>query len=65
MQLLSDSDYTTQCGWKGMANYYSASVNGETNANCAWIYRNPKAAAADVENRIAFWNGVIVSKAKK
>jgi len=52
------SDHTTICGWKGVANYYSLVVNGETNTDAVWYYADPKPAAEAVRDRVAFWKGV-------
>ena len=54
------SDLTSFCGWKGMANYYSVTVNDKTNENCAWYYATPNDAAKKIKNYVAFWNGVTV-----
>ena len=35
-------------------------VNGEINADAAWYYPEPKEAAAEIKDRIAFWRGVTV-----
>ncbi len=50
----------TNCPWKGVASYYSLSVAGKTNADAAWYYPEPKSAAAEITDRIAFWKGVEV-----
>ncbi|MGK7908785.1 MAG: DUF427 domain-containing protein [Synechococcus sp.] len=54
------SDTTTVCGWKGVANYYTLNVNGETNVDAAWYYADPKPAAKKIKGRVAFWKGVKV-----
>jgi len=59
-EFLQPSDHTTVCHWKGKANYYHVVVDGKTNENAAWIYRDPFAAARLVANRVAFWRGVVV-----
>ena len=59
-ELFSDSDHTTVCSWKGTARYLHVTVNGKTNANCAWYYPEPKSAARDISGRVAFWRGVEV-----
>ncbi|MDQ2938572.1 MAG: DUF427 domain-containing protein [Acidobacteriota bacterium] len=51
----------TTCPWKGEASYYSVVVDGETNKDAAWYYPDPKAAAAEIKDRIAFWRGVKVA----
>jgi uncharacterized protein (DUF427 family) len=52
------SNHTTICGWKGVANYYSLVVNGETNSDAVWFYADPKPEAETVRGRVAFWKGV-------
>ena len=54
------SDTHTTCGWKGVASYHSLSVDGATNPDAAWYYPEPKDAAAEIRDRIAFWKGVEV-----
>ena len=54
---LKPSDKTTYCSWKGTASYYSIVVDGEVNADAAWYYANPKQAAKQIANRVAFWRG--------
>lgn len=60
--VLVDSDTRTTCPWKGEASYLTLSVDGETNRDAAWYYPQPKSAAAEIENRVAFWKGVTVSE---
>ncbi len=50
----------TICPWKGIASYYSISVNGDLNKDAACYYPDPKDAAASINRRIAFWKGVTV-----
>ena len=56
----SDSDTHTTCPWKGEASYYHVSIDGEVNKDAAWYYPNPKEAAANIKDRVAFWKGVVV-----
>ena len=58
--LLTHSDHHTKCFWKGTASYYNVVVDGEVNANAAWYYPDPLAAAANIKGRVAFWKGVEV-----
>jgi uncharacterized protein (DUF427 family) len=60
--VLQPSEHTTVCGWKGTANYYDLVVDGARNANAVWYYTHPKPAAAEIEGRVAFWKGVVVTK---
>jgi uncharacterized protein (DUF427 family) len=57
---LRPSDTHTVCGWKGTASYYDVEVNGQRNPDAAWFYRDPKPAAAEIKDHIAFWKGVRV-----
>lgn len=62
-QVLSASDTTSVCPWKGTASYHSLTVDGATNTDAAWYYPEPKDAAAEIRDRIAFWKGVEVREA--
>ncbi len=59
--VLSPTDTTSTCGWKGLANYYSVTAGGRTNPDAAWYYADPKAAAAEIKGRVAFWKGVRIA----
>jgi len=61
MEHLQPSDHRTTCGWKGEAHYYNVVVNGQVNSNAAWFYPEPKSAASEIKERVAFWRGVTVS----
>ncbi|MBJ7486447.1 DUF427 domain-containing protein [Brevundimonas sp.] len=58
--VLKPSATTSVCGWKGTASYHSIEVDGKTNTDAAWYYPEPKSAAAEITDRIAFWKGVQV-----
>lgn len=60
--LLRDSAHTTVCGWKGTARYHDIVVDGQVNANAAWYYPDPKDAAANIRDHVAFWKGVTVTR---
>ncbi|WP_104179520.1 DUF427 domain-containing protein [Arthrobacter sp. B0490] len=55
------SEKHTVCSWKGTAGYYSLEIDGERNADAAWIYPDPKEAAENIRGHYAFWKGVTVS----
>ncbi|MEM7054927.1 MAG: DUF427 domain-containing protein [Pseudomonadota bacterium] len=59
-EFFKPSTHTSICGWKGLANYYDVVVHGQSNANAAWTYREPKPEAESIRNYVAFWNGVEV-----
>ncbi len=54
------SDHTSTCPWKGTAHYYDVVVGDAVNPAAAWYYPEPKAAAAAIRGRVAFWKGVQV-----
>ena len=53
---------TSVCPWKGVASYYDVVVDDQTNSGAAWCYANPKTAAANIKDHIAFWRGVTVEE---
>lgn len=57
---LTPSDTTSACPWKGTAHYHGVRADGADNPNAAWYYPDPKPAAAEIRDRIAFWKGVEV-----
>jgi uncharacterized protein (DUF427 family) len=59
-EYLKHSETKTICPWKGIASYYTIIVGGETNADAAWYYPEPKEAAKNIQGRIAFWRGIEV-----
>lgn len=50
----------TVCPWKGTASYYTVVVDGQENADAAWYYPEPKPAASQITDHVAFWRGVQV-----
>jgi len=61
-EFFKSSESHTTCPWKGVAFYYSLEVNGKENGDAAWYYPQAKSLAKGIENRVAFWKGVEVSK---
>ncbi len=59
-EFLEPSKHTSVCPWKGTAHYYHVNVDGMRSENAAWYYPDPKPAAAEIKDRIAFWKGVRV-----
>ena len=53
-------DAQTVCGWKGTACYYDVVVDGDVNEQAAWYYPEPKTAAENIKDHVAFWKGIIV-----
>lgn len=56
------SDTHTVCPWKGTASYYDVVVDGKVNKDAAWYYPEPKPAAKNIKDHVAFWHGVQVEK---
>ncbi|MBS2963556.1 DUF427 domain-containing protein [Actinocrinis puniceicyclus] len=50
----------TLCPWKGLANYYTVTVDGNVNPDAAWYYPHPSPLARRIKNHVAFWNGVTI-----
>jgi uncharacterized protein (DUF427 family) len=50
----------TTCPWKGLASYYTVTVEGKENKDAAWYYPEPKEAAKQIKDYVAFWRGVKV-----
>jgi uncharacterized protein (DUF427 family) len=62
-KLLSDSETTSFCGWKGDCNYYNLTVDGKQNPDAVWYYGDPYPKAEQIRGRVAFWKGVTVREA--
>ncbi|QJD79284.1 DUF427 domain-containing protein [Spirosoma rhododendri] len=60
-ELIADSTTHTTCPWKGVASYYTLTVDGKSNTDAAWYYPDPKPAASQIKDRVAFWKGVQVT----
>jgi uncharacterized protein (DUF427 family) len=59
--LTRESTTHTTCPWKGEVSYYDLVVDGKTNKDAVWYDPEPKEAARQIANRVAFWKGVEVS----
>ncbi len=57
---LRPSETRTVCPWKGTASYYTLEVDGKTNPDAVWYYPDPKEAARQIRDRVAFWKGVSI-----
>ncbi len=55
------SGTTSVCPWKGTASYLSLAHEGVNSDDAAWYYPEPKEAAKEVRDRVAFWKDVQVS----
>lgn len=61
-EYFEDSAHHTTCPWKGKAHYYDVVTDGKRNENAAWYYPQPKDAAQEIKDHVAFWNGVEVTE---
>jgi uncharacterized protein (DUF427 family) len=59
-EYLKPSDTHTECSWKGTASYYHVEAGGQRNPDAAWYYPEPRAAARNIKDHVAFWKGVKV-----
>ena len=59
-EFLRPSQTHTVCPWKGVASYYDIYVDGQINRDAAWFYPEPKPAAAQIKDYVAFWRGVTI-----
>jgi len=56
-----DSSTHSTCPWKGEASYYTIEVDGKVNTDAAWYYPEPKDAAKEIKDHVAFWKGVEIT----
>jgi uncharacterized protein (DUF427 family) len=61
-EYFTDSSTHTTCPWKGVASYYTITVDGQENKDAAWYYPETKDAAKNIKGYVAFWKGVKVEK---
>ncbi len=61
MKYFKPSPTHTTCPWKGLASYYHIEVDGEVNQDAAWYYPEPKEAAKNIKNYVAFWKDVEIN----
>jgi uncharacterized protein (DUF427 family) len=56
MELLTPTDLTTQCPYKGTARYWSVDVNGETHKDIVWGYDRPLPESQKIMGLVSFYN---------
>ncbi len=52
------SDTHTTCPWKGQASYYTIVIGDTSEPDAAWYYPEPKEAAKQIKDYVAFYKGV-------
>jgi uncharacterized protein (DUF427 family) len=55
---LQKSDTHTTCPWKGQASYYTFFIGDKVETDAAWYYPEPKEAAKQIKDYVAFYKGV-------
>ena len=53
-----NSNTHTTCPWKGEASYYKIVIRDKVEEDAAWYYPEPKEAAKEIKNYVAFYKGV-------
>ncbi len=56
MDLLTRTEHTTKCPYKGTAEYYSVTTNGTTHDNAVWWYRHPTLESSAIAGHVCFYN---------
>jgi uncharacterized protein (DUF427 family) len=54
--LLTSTDTTTPCPYKGTASYWTATVNGREHRNVVWSYQTPTTESAKIAGLMCFYN---------
>ena len=54
-EYLKETNTHTTCPWKGEASYYTIAVDGEELKDAAWYYPQPKDAAQNIKDHVAFY----------
>jgi uncharacterized protein (DUF427 family) len=55
MALLTRTDHSTYCPYKGDASYYSIPSGGARSDNAVWSYEHPHDAMAQIKDYLAFY----------
>lgn len=55
MSLLTATDHSTHCPYKGDASYFTISADGRDAVNAVWSYRKPYPAMAAIKDYLAFY----------
>jgi uncharacterized protein (DUF427 family) len=56
MNLLERSETTSECPFKGHANYYNVRSDGQRLQDAVWTYEEPFDEHRDLKERVAFWD---------
>ncbi len=61
-EYLRPSLTTSVCPWKGLAHYYDVIREDDISKDAAWTYPEPKDAAKQIKDHVAFWQDVTVTE---
>ena len=53
--VFEETTHETTCPWKGVASYYTVTVDGSAHENVAWTYHKPLEAANNIAKHVAFY----------
>lgn len=53
--LLTPTDHSSHCPYKGDASYYTLNVDGEEAVNAVWYYPEPYPAVGQIKDHVAFY----------
>ncbi|GBP98776.1 DUF427 domain-containing protein [Streptomyces spongiicola] len=59
-EYFTESRSRSLCFWKGLARYYTVTVDGRTMPDAAWYYPRPSPLARRIKGHVAFGRGVRV-----
>ena len=59
LDLLKESETSTHCPWKGDASHLSVEAGGERIEDAAWYYPDPKDAAKNIKDHVAFYGNKV------
>ncbi len=58
-EYFTDSATHTTCPWKGKASYYTVRVDSQSLKDAAWYYPEPKEAAKNIKDHVAFYRNKV------
>lgn len=58
-EYFKESNTRSTCPWKGKASYYSIEVDDESSEDAAWYYPEPKEAAKNIKDHVAFYTNKV------
>ena len=59
LDLFRESVTRTHCPWKGDASHYNVEASGERVEDAAWYYPEPKDAAKNIKDHVAFYGNKV------